>query len=224
MARLAGWRVWRRLAICLGICGAAFASGGCRHGNQNRIRAVAPRRPQLPDPVGIVIHDSDSPAAVHGQRIDAADLEIIHAHDHPGWATRYEGKVYHIGYHYVILPSGKLEQGRPDHCIGAHAHKHNNWLGICLVGAFSTTRHWYPERPTRAQTLTLIAVCEHLMLKYHITPDRVKRHRDVCQTNCPGGRFPYNFVLGELRHFAAAHPQCQRPVQAAARPDRRATR
>ncbi len=163
----------------------------------------------LPDPPGIILHSSDSPATVRGVPINADRLNRIHRHDHPNWATKFEGKTYYIGYHYVILPDGTVEQGRPDHCPGAHARRYNNWIGICLIGAFSTQAnpHWWPSTPTPAQIAALTILCHRLMSAYHIPPDRVKRHRDVNYTWCPGGRFPYDEVMQDLRAYAAAHPE-----------------
>jgi N-acetyl-anhydromuramyl-L-alanine amidase AmpD len=151
-----------------------------------------------PDPVGIVLHDSDSPAVVNGIPINAEALERIHAKDHPNWATVFEGKTYHIGYHYVILPDGTIEKGRPDHCIGTHARKHNDWLGICVIGAFSKHRRWQPSTPTEEQVESVIALCRELMQKYHIPLERVKRHQDVNYTDCPGARFPYDRIIAAL--------------------------
>ena len=51
--------------------------------------------------------------------INAARLEEIHKKR--GFGIEFEGKKYHIAYHYVILPDGTIEKGRPDHCEGAHA-------------------------------------------------------------------------------------------------------
>ena len=142
-------------------------------------------------PEGIILHDSDTPASFHGAPFNAAMLEKIHAQDHPGWATEFEGKTYHIAYHYIILPNGRVEQGRPEHCIGTHARKFNHWLGICLIGAFSTSRHTFPMRPTPPQMTSLVNLCVDIMNRYHIPLDRVKRHRDVNDTYCPGDRIPF---------------------------------
>ncbi len=166
-------------------------------------------RDHYPDPPGIVLHASESPAVIEGQRMDAAMLERIHAHDHPGWATVFEGKTYHIGYHYVILPDGTIQQGRPDHCIGAHTRKHNTWIGICVIGAFSSISnpHWKPSTPSRKQVRSTVALCERLMSRYHIPPGKVKRHRDIRMTWCPGSRFPYARIMKALRAYAAVHPE-----------------
>ena len=162
-------------------------------------------------PPGIVLHHSESPAVYHGVPLNAARLEDIHHREHPDWGTVYNGKTYYIGYHYVILPDGTVEQGRPDNCPGTHARTHNDWIGICLIGGFQTNNHWWPEHPTKQQMTSLIALCERLMSKYHIPPDLVKRHRDINDTYCPGDRFPYNFLLTQLRGYAAVHPET-RPI------------
>lgn len=160
-------------------------------------RRPQPVIPKYPDPPGIVLHSSDSPGSVHGLPINAARLELIYSDDHPTWATTFEGKVYHIGYHYVILPDGTIEKGRPDHCIGCHAPHYNTWLGICVIGCFDPSSHhnWKPSRPTRAQLTSLISLCERLMSQYHIPPERVLRHRDTKRTWCPGRRFPYAAIM-----------------------------
>lgn len=174
----------------------------------------APLRPplvieMLPDPPGIVLHHSNTPGWVHGRLVDERILDHIHQEDHPGWAIDYKGKTYHIGYHYVILADGTIQPGRPEHCQGAHCPKHNDWIGICLVGAFSTAdpARWKPRVPTRLQMASLLMLCEKLMSKYHIPPENVKRHRDLRMTWCPGGRFPYDKIIHELRTYADAHPE-----------------
>ena len=56
------------------------------------------------------------------------DVEVIR-----GWHRR---KGYSdIGYHYVILPSGVVQPGRPENAVGAHVQGYNaRSIGICLVG------------------------------------------------------------------------------------------
>ena len=162
-----------------------------------------------PDPPGIVLHASESPAVVNGVPINAAKLEEIHARDHPGWATVFEGKTYHIGYHYVILPDGTIEKGRPDHCIGCHAPTHNDWIGICVIGEFDPSGHkdWWPSKPTKEQIVSVVTLCKELMSRYHIPPENVWRHWDVKKTWCPGRRFPYKEIQQQLHVYAAAHPE-----------------
>ncbi len=163
----------------------------------------------LPDPPGIILHHSNTPGRVRGRLVDEQILDHIHKEDHPGWAIVYKGKTYNIGYHYVILADGTVQNGRPDHCQGAHCPKFNNWLGICLVGAFSTAdpKSWKPQVPTKPQMASLMTLCEKLMSKYHIPPENVKRHRDLRMTWCPGDRFPYDSIISQLRNYADAHPE-----------------
>ena len=161
------------------------------------------------DPPGIILHSSDSPAFVHGVKIDATRLDAIHAHDHPQWATEFEGKVYHIGYHYVVLPDGTVEKGRPDHCKGCHAPHFNDCIGICTVGCFDPDIKYqgWPYRPTDAQVKSITSLCEELMTKYHIPASNVVRHYDTKATWCPGRRYPFGKIKNDLFAFETAHPE-----------------
>ncbi len=70
----------------------------------------------------IVIHCSDTKLS------QPCDAEIIDQwHIKRGFAM--------IGYHYVILPDGTVEHGRPLFYEGAHVKGHNHCsIGVCLVG------------------------------------------------------------------------------------------
>jgi len=76
----------------------------------------------------IVIHCSDSP----NDRGDTAQ-NIHQWHLERG----FDG----IGYHYVVLPTGDIENGRPEYWQGAHVRGHNKGsIGICLIGVDDFTR------------------------------------------------------------------------------------
>ncbi|MCW3097756.1 MAG: hypothetical protein JWL77_3374, partial [Chthonomonadaceae bacterium] len=71
------------------------------------------------------------------------------------------------------------------------------------------------------QMASLLMLCEKLMSKYHIPPENVRRHRDLRMTWCPGGRFPYDKVIQDLRVYADAHPEVRigaRPMTATTPP------
>jgi len=85
-------------------------------------------------PRGIVIHHSATDTNI-GLGVDAAFLDRVHSDR--GWGLRYGQNVYHIGYHYVILPDGTVQAGRPEWMPGAHTAGYNHYLGICLIGDFS---------------------------------------------------------------------------------------
>ena len=40
-----------------------------------------------------------------------------------------------IGYHFVIIPNGTVQVGRPENVVGAHTIGHNtDSIGVCLIG------------------------------------------------------------------------------------------
>jgi len=109
--------------------------------------------------IKVIIHCSDSPQG----RGDTA--ETIHRwHKERG----YDG----IGYHYVILEEGTIENGRPEYWAGAHAKGHNEAIGICLIGKDSFTN---------AQFISL----EKLLIAGKYTADEVVGHYEVSDKPCP---------------------------------------
>ncbi len=76
----------------------------------------------------LVVHCSDTP---NNNNIDASYIHNMHLGF--GW----DG----IGYHKVILRSGKVENGRPEYWIGAHVKgKNQTSLGVCLIGRNKFTK------------------------------------------------------------------------------------
>jgi N-acetylmuramoyl-L-alanine amidase len=148
-------------------------------------------------PAGIIIHHSASPAVAEGQAVNARLIDQWHARR--GFARPGENRVYHIGYHYVILPDGTIQKGRPEYMPGAHCEGHNDQLGICLVGNFSSSAN--PDgsqglsRPTRAQLDALDHLLKRLIARYGFRPANLHRHRDYAETACPGDRFPFAQVV-----------------------------
>src|SRR5947207_353178 len=70
-------------------------------------------------PEGIIIHHT-GPLSADGYPIEREFLDQFH--HQRGYGSFYWGHTYHVGYHYIILPNGMVEQGRPEHLQGAHAH------------------------------------------------------------------------------------------------------
>jgi N-acetylmuramoyl-L-alanine amidase len=71
----------------------------------------------------IIVHCSDTPT---GMFCNAETIRRWHV-DERGWDD--------IGYHFVILPDGTVEDGRPLETPGAHVSGHNSRsIGLCLVG------------------------------------------------------------------------------------------
>jgi N-acetylmuramoyl-L-alanine amidase len=198
-----------RRKVVIGVLAAAALVGG--GWGWRRLHLGPPRtalrRLVTGDPTGIVVHHSATPGQINGQYVGAALID--RSHKRRGFTTRYRGKVYHIGYHYVIREDGVIEPGRPEHCPGAHAKTFNDYLGICLVGNFSAEHNpdfWTPDEPTPDQLRSLLWLCGRLMGKYDIPPERVVRHSDVRDTPCPGDRFPYLWLQQQLQGLHARRP------------------
>lgn len=125
----------------------------------------------------IIIHHSASPDV---------SAETIHSwHLGRGWAG--------IGYHYVIRSDGKIERGRPENTLGAHAGKEGNpdSIGICLLGNFSETV------PTEQQLQSLIWLIRDIKSRYGNLA--IQGHREIMQTACPGDNFPWDEVNRMLK-------------------------
>lgn len=79
----------------------------------------------------LVVHCSDTD---NNENINAIDIHKMHLNF--GWNG--------IGYHKVILRSGKIENGRPEYWVGAHVKGKNHLsLGVCLVGRNDFTSKQY---------------------------------------------------------------------------------
>ncbi len=120
----------------------------------------------------IVLHHSASPD------VSAAEIHVWHLAR--GWAG--------IGYHFVIRKNGKIERGRPQEVIGAHAGPGVNGcsIGICLCGDFMK------EAPGVAQLASLkqlIAELDHDYAASNPGGLALKLHREVAATECPGIMF-----------------------------------
>lgn len=122
------------------------------------------KKRRLTDITGIVIHHSASD--VGGPR------EFANWHIKRGWPG--------IGYHFVILPDGTVNQTNDLDTISYHVADHNTAnIGICMVGNLS-------HHPATTQQMTsLKGLIAHL--KKELGKDLiVKGHRDYNPTECPG--------------------------------------
>lgn len=82
-------------------------------------------------PMGIVIHHSALSVEDFAQFPGPTDAAVIDAlHEKRGFGTDCSGHIYHIGYHYVILSSGKIQTGRPENCLDG-AGRTATLYGLC---------------------------------------------------------------------------------------------
>lgn len=113
----------------------------------------------------LVVHCSDT--------LDDNDFtaEDIHKwHKRNGWSG--------IGYHYVILRNGMLENGRPEYWKGAHVKRYNHVsLGICLIGKKVFTTRQYGTLELLLEDL--ISIYPNAKILGHCDLDKKKPY-------CPG--------------------------------------
>jgi len=175
------------LAVIVVLAGVLFAGGSYR----NYIR-----------PAGIIVHHSAIPLSLGGNQSPLSIIDKMH--QSRGFSAFYWGRYYHVGYHYLILPDGTVVQGRPEHCRGAHADGYNSYIGISLIGNFSSKENPVmdegPKEVTDAQLKALTNLCAQLQKKYGIPLDKIHGHRDVNpNTECPGDKFPFEQFMKALK-------------------------
>jgi N-acetylmuramoyl-L-alanine amidase-like protein len=91
-----------------------------------------------------------------------------------------------VGYHFVVMPSGRIFFGRPLSAIGAHVAGHNTGsAGVSLAGDFDR------EEPTAAAIRSIDYVLDRLVPGG--TRLTLVGHRDLADTTtCPGAAlYPY---------------------------------
>ena len=150
---------------------------------------------------GIVIHHT---SVIPGEKaVPQNERQVDKYHQSRGFEILCFGHVYHVAYHYLIMPSGRVHAGRPERCEGAHAKGYNSYLGISVVGDFSSednpTGRKGPMRPSAKQLASLIQLCRRLKDRYNIPLQHIVRHSDISSTTCPGDRFPFTSVLQSLQ-------------------------
>lgn len=114
----------------------------------------------------IVVHHSASPPST-------TVAEIDQWHKARGWTG--------IGYHYVVLESGEIADGRNVNKRGAHTLNHNSdSIGICVTGNFEN--YHCPKYRFDA----LINFINELLAKYDLSWSNVHYHKEFADTDCCG--------------------------------------
>ncbi len=118
----------------------------------------------------IIIHCSATKA---GRHFTASDIDRWH---------REQGYKM-IGYHYVVLLDGTVQEGRPLDMVGAHAKGHNaNSIGICYIGGIDDDCRPADTR-TQVQKIALHSLISKLRKKY--VSAKLIGHCDVSSKACP---------------------------------------
>lgn len=171
----------------------------------------------LPNPKRITIHHTVnsalSPSASTTQEEERM-REIQSSHQ-----NRQNDPWSDIGYHFVIMPSGRIYEGRPNSKKGAH-DKLNDGFGVAFDGSY----HLAGSKITDAQFNSAVILCTQLCKKIGIsdpttlvpTPidrdgkktanlPRILGHRDRIHTVCPGMEEGTSVRLEEIRQAVKAN-------------------
>lgn len=117
----------------------------------------------------------------HAEASECSPEDIQRWHLANGWSG--------AGYHFEVRKNGTVHSLRPEWAVGSHAKGSNyDSIGICFEGNYMT------EEMPKAQLDAGRELIAHLKAKYGI--DTVLRHKDVCDTNCPGDNFPFDEIVG----------------------------
>ena len=132
----------------------------------------------------IVLHHADA---------SSCTVQQIHKwHIANGWLG--------FGYHFFINKKGEIFRGRPENVIGSHAKGYNsNSIGICFEGAYN--KQIMPEEQIKAGQ----ELVSYLKEKYNIS--NIKKHKDLCDTDCPGKNFPFDRIVGEKENLVLSFQQ-----------------
>lgn len=118
----------------------------------------------------IIVHCS---ATKEGKAFNVAD--ITRWHKQRGFAT--------IGYHWVVLLDGTIQQGRAEMTMGAHCKGHNaNSIGICYIGGLDENGKSKDTR-TPEQKKSLLELLKRLKKDYPNAT--IHGHREFANKDCP---------------------------------------
>lgn len=127
-------------------------------------------RPNDPARAIVLHHTSVRTGSLRTARAEAEYMRSVERrHLLEGW--------WAIGYHYVVMPSGRVFAGRPPETQGSHANGHNSGtLGVALAGDFEI------DEPTPEALRALDGLLADLP---HVP---VVPHCELMDTPCPGRR------------------------------------
>lgn len=101
--------------------------------------------------------------------------EITNWHKQRGFST--------IGYHYVVMLDGSVQNGRDVNVSGAHCTNHNSIsIGVCYVGGCDKNMNAKDTR-TDAQKRALLDLLKRLRTIYPTA--KIYGHRDFANKECP---------------------------------------
>lgn len=120
----------------------------------------------------VLHHTARAPGGLDDARSEAAYMRLVQTlHLERGWID--------TGYHFVVMPSGRVFGGRPVNALGAHVFGQNaGTVGIALAGNFEA------ERLTPEALAAVEAVRAELVPGGAAVP--LVGHCELAATSCPG--------------------------------------
>lgn len=136
---------------------------------------------------------------VHHAEASTCSADDIHRwHLANGWSG--------AGYHYLVRKDGSVYALRPANKIGAHAAGSNSdSIGICFEGNYMTE-----ESMPQAQMDAGRELIAQLKSKWGVST--VLRHKDVCNTDCPGANFPFDALVGSSHDVSVPSQPASKPA------------
>ena len=135
----------------------------------------------------IIIHCS---ATREGHAFTAEDIDRWHR----------ERGYRSIGYHYVVLLDGTVQEGRPLDVAGAHCQGHNaHSIGVCYIGGLDLN-----GKPKDTRTPMQCHALEQLITVLHLRfpTATVHGHREYANKECPCFDVKSVYAPGGHRQFS----------------------
>lgn len=118
----------------------------------------------------IIVHCTATRA---GQHFDVADIRRWHL----------QRGFNDIGYHFLVLLDGTVQEGRPLDVAGAHCKGHNaKSIGVCYVGGLNADGEPHDTRTPEQRTALRQLLSR---LKRQFPTAVIRGHRDFAQKACP---------------------------------------
>jgi hypothetical protein len=167
-----------------------------------------PTPSELPElkPLRITIHHtalSGSPPTNATLSTDAERMRFI-------WSSHVNGNGWSdIGYHYIIMPSGRIFEARSDQKRGAHDVVNDGW-GIAFDGIYSSAT--INQQQFQSAVALCTKLCQRMGISDPVTPaptptadygirslPPICGHRDRVATTCPGSEGGRTVRLADIR-------------------------
>jgi len=150
----------------------------------------------------ITVHHTASGSKSGAQSVDVTMVAGWHRQNGIGMGYKDSRA---CAYHYLILRDGRVQAGRPIERPSSgtkNAQDNRATIAICLVGDFGSRRAGRGTagmHPTEAQLAALEKTALWAFDRYGFGSERVRGHREVAASECPGDNFNLDGLRSRLR-------------------------